>query len=136
MSVSGIMSSPFQRRLLLFFTLAIIAGACLVLYLIYALSPDSRGWNVLIGLLSGIIGSAFFALLSTFFIYYFFTDPLTAETASHLLPKDIATSLREMAQTAADYKLYVRTGRHFRAVILPLLIQRSQQQRMPINIEV
>jgi hypothetical protein len=136
MSVSGIMSSPFQRRLLFYFTLAIIAASCLFLYLIYAATSDSRGWNVIIGLLSGVIGSAIFALLSTYFIYYFFIDPLAADAASQLLPQDIAVSLKQMANTATEYKLYVRTGRHFRSVILPLLVQRSQQRRMPISIEV
>jgi Zn-dependent protease with chaperone function len=136
MSVPGIMSSQFQRRLLFFFTLAIIAASCLLLYLIYAATADSRGWNLIIGLLSGVIGSAIFALLSAFFIYYFFTDPFAADAASQLLPEDIAASLKVMANTATEYKLYVRTGRHFRSVILPLLVQRSQQRRMPISIEV
>ena len=136
MPLPGIMSSPFQRRLLFFFTLAIIAGSCLLLYVIYAVTSDSRGWNLIIALLSGVIGSAIFALLSAFFIYYFFTDPLAADAISQLLPRDIGASLKRIANGATEYKLYVRTGRHFRSVILPLLVQRSQQRRMPINIEV
>lgn len=136
MSVPGILSSPFQRRILFFFTLAIIAGSCLFLYVIYTATPDTRGWNLIIGLLAGVIGSAIFALLSTFFMYYFFTDPFEADSSSQLLPQDIGASLRAMAQAATEYKLYVRTGRHFRSAILPLLVQRSQQHRMPISIEV
>ena len=136
MSILGIMSSPFQRRLLFCFTLVIIALAGILLYVIFLATSDSRGWNLLMSLLSGVIGSAIFALLSTFFIFYFFTDPFAVEAASHLLPRDIGASLREMAETATEYNLYVRTGRHFRAVILPLLVSRSQQRAMPIRIEV
>lgn len=106
MSVLGIMSSPFQRRLLFFFTLAIIAAACLLLCLIYVATSDSRGWNLIISLLSGVIGSAIFALLSTYFIFYFFTDPFAADAASQLLPQDIGISLKEMVGTATEYKLY------------------------------
>jgi hypothetical protein len=130
------MSSPFQRKILFFFTLTIIALSCAALYAIYAATADTRGWNLIIALLAGVIGSAIFALLSTYFMFYFFTDPAEVEASSQLLPQDIGASLRAMAHTAADYKLYVRTGRHFRSAILPLLVQRSQERRMPILIEV
>jgi hypothetical protein len=136
MSVPGILSSPFQRRILFYFTLAIIAASCVSLYVMYVATTDTRGWNLIIGLLAGVIGSAIFALLSTYFMYYFFIDPFGAESSSQLLPQDIGACLVTMAQTATEYKLYVRTGRHFRSVILPLLVRRSQQRRMPISIEV
>jgi hypothetical protein len=64
------------------------------------------------------------------------TDPFAVESASQLLPQDIGNSLKEIAENATEYKLYVRTGRHFRSVILPLLVRRSQERRLPITIEV
>jgi hypothetical protein len=136
MSLAGIFSSASQRRTFLLTTLLVIILGLVLTWAIYYFSPDTRGWNTLLNILISVEASAVFALASACFLSYFFLDPSEIVAKSVLLPQDIGQALRDMAANAPDYKIYVRTGRHFRAEILPLLIAKSVRDRQPINIEV
>jgi len=70
------------------------------------------------------------------FCLLFFTDPEAIAKRSIVLPEDINSTLNDIAGKAADYKIFVRTGRHFRAKILPILVKRAREKRLPIRIEV
>jgi hypothetical protein len=76
-----------------------------------------------------------FALLSAGLLH-FFTDPSEVEASTQLLPGDIDGALDALARSAADYILYVRTGRHFRAKVLPLLVEKANAGRRRIKIAV
>jgi hypothetical protein len=136
MSLAGIFSSASQRRTFLLTTVLVIILGLVLTWAIYYFSPDTRGWNTLLNILISVEASAVFALASAWFLSYFFLDPSEIVAKSMLLPQDIGQALRDMAANAPDYKIYVRTGRHFRAEILPLLIAKSVRDRQPINIEV
>ncbi|WP_156436932.1 hypothetical protein [Sinorhizobium sp. Sb3] len=136
MSLAGIFSSPSQRRkFLLASTLVIIISLCLI-WVIYYFSADTRGWNTLINLMVSIVASAVFALASALYISYFFIDPVEVSGRFIILPQDIGKALRKSAANASDYRVYVRTGRHFRADILPILIENAITERRPTRIEV
>ena len=135
MSLSGIMSSPSQRRTFLLASILIIVISCVLVWVLYYFTSDTRGWNLLSNLVVAIVAASVFALASALYIAYFFVDPFEVESANKLLPQDIAQALTRMAENAADYKLFVRTGRHFRAEILPLLIKNATKSRRQIRIE-
>jgi hypothetical protein len=84
----------------------------------------------------GIVTSGTFALFSALYLYYFFKDPFDLVAATQLLPADIGAALREVASSATEYKIYVRTGRHFRAETLSLLAATAVRKRIPIRTEV
>ena len=136
MSISGIMSSRSQRRFLFTLSLLLIVLCWLGVLIFYWTTSDTRGWNILIASLVGVAVSGMFALFSAFYLYYYFSDPFEYMVASQLLPADIGSALEEIASSATKYKIFVRTGRHFRAVILPLLARNAVKKRVPIRIEV
>ncbi|MFC6654886.1 hypothetical protein ACFQEX_04770 [Roseibium salinum] len=136
MSLSAIFASRYQRRTFLLLSILIIAFALATLWAIYYFLPDIRAWNLIISLLISVVASAVFALVSALFISYFFEDPTAAESKAVLLPQDIGPTLQNMANNAHDYKIYVRTGRHFRSEILPLIAKAARRERRPVNIEV
>src|ERR1700730_5112389 len=117
MSTRGILSSPYQRRVIVTFSLVAIAGLLLFVILVNALTPETRAWNLVSDILVALTASAMFALLSVCLLH-FFTDPSEVEASTQLLPGDIDGALDALARSAADYILYVRTGRHFRAKVL------------------
>ncbi|MER9560672.1 hypothetical protein [Mesorhizobium sp. M0571] len=136
MSLSGIFSSRHQRRTFLLASTLIIVVALALVWAIYFFSPETRGWNALISLLISVVASAVFAFVSAIYISYFFLDPSEIEAKTLLLPQDIGQALRDVAMNAPNYKIYARTGRHFRAEILPILIEKARRDRHPIEIEV
>lgn len=136
MSLSGIFSSRHQRRTFLLTSTLIIVVSLVLVWIIYYFSPDTRGWGVLINLLISVVASAVFALVAALYITYFFVNPSDIAAKSLLLPEDIGQALRDVAMKAPNYKIYVRTGRHFRAEILPILIEKARRERHPINLEV
>ena len=91
--------------------------------------------NLIIDFLVAIVASAVFALASALYLAFFFKDPFQIADATKLLPQDIGQALVRVAENAADYKLFVRTGRHFRAEILPVLIKSAIRFRRPVRIE-
>jgi hypothetical protein len=136
MSLAGIFSSASQRRIFLLTTVLLIILGLVLIWSIYYLLPDTRGWNTLLNILISVEASAVFAFASAWFLSYFFVDPSEIAARLVLLPQDIGQALRDVAADAPDYKIYVRTGRHFRAEILPLLIAKAARDRQPTNIEV
>jgi hypothetical protein len=99
-------------------------------------APNTPVWNALNNLLISVVASGVFALVSGLYISYFFVDPSDIATKSTLLPEDIGQALQSIATRAADYKIFVRTGRHFRAETLPTLVKQARAIRCPIRVEV
>jgi hypothetical protein len=135
MSTRGILGSPYQRRVIVTFSLVAIAILLLFVILVNALTPETRAWKLVSDILVALTASAMFALLSAGLLH-FFTDPSEVEASTQLLPGDIDGALDALARSAADYILNVRTGRHFRAKVLPLLVEKANASRRHIKIEV
>jgi hypothetical protein len=135
MSTRGILGSPYQRRVIVTFSLGAISVLLLFVILINALTPETRAWKLVSDVLVALTASAMFALLSAGLLH-FFTDPSGVEASTLLLPGDIDGVLDTLARSAVDYILYVRTGRHFRAKVLPLLVEKANAGRRRINIAV
>jgi hypothetical protein len=135
MSSRGILSSPYQRRVIVTFSLIAIAALLLSAILVNAFTPETRAWQLVSNILVALTSSAMFALLSAGLLQ-FFTDPSQVESSTLLLPGDIDRALNALAYAAADYMLYVRTGRHFRAKVLPVLVDEAKAGRRRIKIEV
>ena len=136
MSLHGIFSSRSQRRTFLLTSCVIILALLLLILIIAIVSPDTRGWNLLLDVFVGLSGSAIFVIIAALYVKYFFEDPHGIAFANKLLPVDIGPALVEMATTAQEYKLFVRTGRHFRADILPILVDNATRLRRRIEIDV
>lgn len=136
MSLHGIFSSPSQRRRFLLTSSILILASLFLVLIIFLASPDTRGWNLLLDVLVGMLASAIFVIIAALYVKYFFEDPHDIAFANKLLPADIGPALTEMATTASAYKLFVRTGRHFRADILPLLVDNATRLRRRIEIDV
>jgi hypothetical protein len=135
MSTRGILSSPYQRRVIVTFSLGAILILLLLVILLNAFTPETRAWKLVSDILVALTTSAMFALLSAGLLH-FFTDPSDIESSTTLLPGDIDRALDTLARSAAHYILYVRTGRHFRAKVLPLLVKKANDGRRHIKIEV
>ena len=97
--------------------------------------PDTRGWNLVISVLVALNSSAVFAITAFLYVKYFFDDPYEASLANKLLPQDIGQALTEMADSAWEYKIFVRTGRHFRAEVLPVLTKNAIAHRRQVTID-
>src|SRR5262245_38528362 len=120
MTLFGILSSPSQRRSFLFTSGVVLVVAVIGIFAISYFAPTTAVWSALNNLLISVVASVVFALVSGLYILYFFVDPDDIAAKSRLLPEDISQVLRGVATKAADYKIFVRTGRHFRAEILPV----------------
>ena len=136
MSIFGIRSSPFQRRIFLCLSLLTIFLFVGLVLIIYYFSPDDRGWNLLLDVLVALASTAIFMVTSTLIVKNLFHDPYELSVANKLLPQDIAQALSEIAETALEYKIFVRTGRHFRSAILPILVSTAVKLRRPVKIEI
>lgn len=136
MSLSGILSSPSQRRSFLLLS-ALMLGCGLVGILAIAFhAPNTPVWNAVNSFFISVVAGGVFALASGLYLLCFFEDPNDIAASSVLLPKDIGQTLEDIAKKAPDYKIFVRTGRHFRAEILPILAKQARQNRRRIRIEV
>lgn len=136
MSLSGILSSPSQRRSFLFLSGLLLLGGVLGILAIALWAPSTAVWTTLNSLFISIVAGGVFALASGLYLLYFFVDPNDLVATTALLPKDIGQALENIAKKATDYKIFVRTGRHFRAEILPLLERQARQNRLPMRVEV
>jgi hypothetical protein len=136
MTIGGILSSPTQRRFLIVISALLIILCFVLVFILYLFTDDTRGWNILIAFLVASVASATFALFSALYLYYFFTDPFDIAAATQLLATDIGAALEDIASSATEYRIYVRTGRHFRATILPLLAATGARKRIPIRVEI
>jgi len=135
MSLRGLFASPSQRRTFLLASSVINLTLVLLILLLFLKTPDTRGWNLVIGSLTALLSSSIFAVVGGLFVTYCFNDPFELASANKLLSTDVGTALTEMAQSASEYKLMVRTGRHFRAEILPVLVSNATRHRRPVTIE-
>jgi len=135
MSLAGVLSSRYQRKLLLLASFLIILLFLALTAFFWYMTPETRGWGIIIDFLVAIVASSVFALLSALYITYFFKDPFELDQARKILPQDIGGSLLSIANNASDYKIFVRTGRHFRAEILPALIRSAKKSRRHVRIE-
>jgi hypothetical protein len=136
MTLSGILGSPSQRRSFLLASTTVLV-LCVVASLgVSAFAPSTPVWNTINSLFISVVGSGVFALAAGLYLTYFFVDPNDIGAETILLPQDIGQALQAIASTAADYKIFVRTGRHFRAEILPILIKEARSSRRPIRLEV
>ena len=136
MSISGILSSPAQRSLFIWLSTVIIVLFVTLVLIIYHFSPDDRGWNLLLDVLVALVSAVIFFVASTIFAKHLFDDPLELSVANKLLPQDIELALRDMAESATEYRIFVRTGRHFRSEILPILVKTAVRQRRPVIVHV
>lgn len=136
MSLTGILSSPSQRRsFLLLSALLLVCGIAGILSIaLYA--PNTPVWNAVNSFFISVVAGGVFALASGLYLLYFFDDPNDIAASSILLPQDIGQTLEDIAKNAPDYKIFVRTGRHFRAEILPILAKQARQNRRRVRIEV
>jgi hypothetical protein len=64
MSTRGILGSPYQRRVIVTFSLVAIAILLLFVILVNALTPETRAWKLVSDILVALTASAMFALLS------------------------------------------------------------------------
>ncbi len=136
MTLSGILSSPSQRRSFLLATGLVLTICVIAVLVISVYTPNTRVWNAVNSLLISVVAGGVFSILSVLYITYFFIDPNDIAATSLLLPRDIGQALLSIAGKATNYKIFVRTGRHFRAEILSTLVKRARETRSPIRIEV
>jgi hypothetical protein len=136
MTLSGILSSPSQRRTFLLATWMTLVLSIIVVMFLSHLAPSTPVWNALSNIASSIVASGIFTIFAALYIGYFFSDPGDLVAKSVLLPQDIGRALRDMASAAHEYRIYVRTGRHFRAEILPILVKKARESRCRLRIEV
>jgi len=136
MSISGILSSPSQRRSFLLLSAALLVCGFIAIFAIAFHAPTTPAWAALNSFVISVVAGGAFALVSGLYIFFFFVDPNDNAASSVLLPEDIRQTLEDVAEMAPDYKIFVRTGRHFRAEILPILARKARQNRLRIRIEV
>lgn len=136
MTVTGILSSPSQKRTFLLASSMVLFICIIGIFMIAWLAPSTPIWNSLSSLFISSVASGVFALVAGLYIYYFFADPNDIAAKTTILPQDIEQTLHVIALRAKDYKIFVRTGRHFRAEILPMLVKQACQARCQIRVEV
>lgn len=136
MDLETILSSRSQRRAFLLATGLVLAFGLAATMAVAHWAPSTPVWNAMVGILGSIPAGGVFALLSGLYLWYFFADPDELAAQSYIFPKDIAESLETIAKTATEYKVFVRTGRHFRAKILPILVEQAHASRSPVHIDV
>lgn len=136
MSLFGILSSPSQRRSFLLLSALLLGCGLTGILVIASLAPNTPIWIAANSFLTSIVAGGAFALTSGLYLLYFFVDPNDIAASSVLLPKDIGQTLENIAKRAPNYKVFVRTGRHFRAEILPILVKQARKNRRRIGVQV
>lgn len=136
MDLATILGSRSLRRAFVLTTcLALLVGSLLVLLIAYV-APAGPVWNAAVNLLTSIPASGAFALISGLYLWYFYADPSKSSTQSYVFSNDISENIEDIAKNGGDYKIFVRTGRHFRAKILPILTERARESRVPVRLEI
>lgn len=136
MTVTGILSSPSQRRTFLLATGAVLTLCIISILAVSYYAPHTPIWDSVKSLFISVVASGVFAIVASLYISFFFADPEDAKSQTTLLPQDIGKALQKIASRAGNYRIFVRTGRHFRAEILPMLVRSAIVSRHPIKIEV
>ena len=135
MFLDTIFCSSSQRRPFLLATLSTILFFVGVLWSIYHFVLELSAWNLVAHILVTMVSSAAFALVSLVYLRYFFRHQTESSPRTDLAPDEISNTLTEMAERALEYRLFVRTGRHFRADVLPVLIKNAIKNRREVTIE-
>lgn len=136
MALNGILSSRSQRRQLLVLWFVVLGLGVLAVVILAPLAEGHVIGTTLTGGLASIVASGIFALVTALYSFYVLVDPYELSASSILLPQDVGPALEGIAQKATSYSISVRTGRHFRAEILPVLVKQARKLRQPINVEV
>jgi len=136
MTLSGVLSSPYQKRIFLFTSFLVLALSIAGVFTIAICVPSTPFWSAVSNLLISVVASGAFALMSGLYLTYIFVDPNDLATRSAVLPRDIGAALEQIASSATDYRIFVRTGRHFRAEILPILVRQARQSRQSLRVRV
>ena len=103
MSLSGILSSPAQRRSFLLLSCLLLVGGLIGTLALALYAPNTPVWAAANSFFISIIAGGVFALTSGLYLLYFFVDPNDIAASSILLPKDISQSLEDIAKKATDY---------------------------------
>ena len=135
MPLHQIFSSPSRRRPFLLATVITILFFIGLLWLIYHLVLELTAWHLMTHILVTVVSSTIFAVVSIAYLHYFFAPPDTTPHRPNLPPEDVSKTLTEMAERASEYRLFVRTGRHFRADVLPVLTKNATRNRREVTIE-
>ncbi len=108
----------------------------IIIFIIAANVPVTGVWSAVVNVMTSLASSALFAIISFLYITHCFTDPSQLTTGAVVLPQDIRDAIEKIARSATNYIIFVRTGRHFRAEILPIILDEAKKHRRPIRIEV
>lgn len=136
MTLSGVLSSPSQKRSFLLATSLLIVLSLVTIFSIALALPKTPFWDAFNNLLMSVAASGIFAITAAIYMGYFFTDPYEEAAKSFLPPQDIGGALKAIAEEASEYRIFVRTGRHFRADVLPILLDQARLRRSSIRVEV
>ena len=71
MSLYGIFGSPWQRRKFFLSSVSVVLVTALVILVISLGSPETRGWNLVLDVLVGLLVSATFVIIASIYIKYF-----------------------------------------------------------------
>jgi len=100
MTLSGILSSPSQKRSFLLASCVVLFISIVATLAISYFAPNTPVWNAINNLFISVVASGVFALVSGLYISYFFIDPNDIATKSTLLPEDIGQALHAIATKA------------------------------------
>ena len=113
MILSGILSSPSQRRSFLLASSAVLLLSIIAILAISSFAQNTPVWNVLNSLFISAVASGLFALVSGLYISYFFVDPNDMAAKTTLLPEDIGEALKDVATKAIEYRILRADGQAF-----------------------
>ena len=131
----NLLHSRSQRRLLVTLSFTLLITVTLVTFIFYWLTPDARWANTIISYMLSFIASGSFALFSLLYLDYFFVDATKKKEATIVLPKDIRQKIETIAIDGLTYTIYARTGRHFRAEVLPQIMKQAKLKRRKVSID-
>lgn len=135
MPIYHIFSSPSRGRSFLLITAIIFTLFIVLLSSIYYFVLDLPAWELLGHILVTVVSGAISAVVSFAYLQFFSTPPDPTPVRTELASEGISKTLTEMAEGTSEYRLFVRTGRHFRADVLPVLTKNATRNRREVTIE-
>ena len=136
MSIEAILTSASERRKFLIISTSLIISLFLASIILNIYTDNVSFLSIFNAILASLLSSAAFAVVWSLYIWFFFVDRGSLDKGVRVIPGDIGEALKNVARNATNYKICVRTGRHFRAEILPILVENAVKLRRPITIEV
>lgn len=131
MSIDGIMKSLSQRRSYLIIMVLVMMVLALGAWALEYFNESIQPAEVWLGVILSVLASGIFAVIHTVLVYFVFTDADRDERSKKVLPADIGAALLDVANSTSNYQIFVRTGRHYRAAILPVLESKASTDRAP-----